>query len=150
MRALSDGLAAKLRRDYEGACACWEPIADEGDPQALYYLANLYHDELDNKLQAALVAERLMLAAGANDHRAQYYLGLLYQYGRGVERDFQCALDWLTRAADGGELQARQRLGHMYRNGCGVARNDMIGGEWLRRADTVFGYDEAHHRDAAE
>ena len=150
MRALYDGLAAKTRRDYEAARACWEPLADEGDPQALYYLVNLCEEELDDRREAAMLAERLVAAAENSDARACYYLGLLYQYGRGVERDLDKALDWLTRAAEDGESQARYRLGHMYCTGYGVARNATIGAEWLRRADTSMGFDEMPYREAAE
>ncbi len=138
MRALSEGLAAKLRRDNETARACWEPLAEAGDPRAQYYLVNLYDDDFNNHLEAALMAERLTMSAAGNDPQAQYYLGLLFQYGRGVARDHNRALEWLTRAADAGDMQARYRLGHMYRHGFGVVRNDTIAEEWLRRSDIAF------------
>ncbi len=150
MRALSDGLAAKSRRDIGSARACWEPLADEGDPRAQYYLVNLYQDECDNRLEAGLMAERLMSVANGSNPQAQYYLGLLFQYGRGFERDFDRALDWLNRAADGGDAQARYRLGQMYRHGFGVLRNDTIAEEWLRRSDASVSYDETEYREAAE
>jgi TPR repeat protein len=96
-----DGLQAYYRLDYRTALREWQPLAEQGDPEACYQLAILYYrgeGVLQDYAEAAKWFER---AANGGDPDAQYNLGLMYANAQGVARDLVRAHLWFTLAAAG-------------------------------------------------
>lgn len=101
------GVAAYDRGDYATAAEHWEPLAEDGDPEAQYRLATLYREgtgvERDDGRAAVLLRE----AAVEGHRRAAYQLGLMYASGAGVPQNEAEALAWMRLAAQRGHATAR-------------------------------------------
>lgn len=113
------GIDAWATQDYEGAVRIWRPLADRGDPDAQYNLAQAYF--LGRGLpQNMVLAEQWYERAARQGHQeatANYGL-LLFQNGRRQE-----AIPFLTRSADAGDPRAQYVLGTALFNGDVVERD---------------------------
>lgn len=132
-RTLADALAALVVDDYATAAQILRPLADRGDADAQYELANL-HDSGFGVPQDDLYAAELMLKAAEQGHgKAALDLSGRYRSGRGVTQDDATAGFWLLRAADLGDLEAVCTLGEEFEGGhLGGGFNDAL--ECYRRA----------------
>lgn len=94
-----EAYAAFLRGDYAKAQLLLEPLAEQGVPQAQYYLALMFDmgHGVPKNFEKALKWYRS--AAGAGLAPAQFSLAQLYETGDGVEQDQIEALKWLELAA---------------------------------------------------
>ena len=131
-----DGIAASEQGDYVAAMALWRPLADEGDAQAQYRVADLYDlgRGVARDYQAAVLWYRR--AADQGHANAQHNLGSMYELGDGVEPDYAlaAAIVWFRRAALQGYAPAQCSLGVMYALGRGVRRDDIEAYKWLSLA----------------
>lgn len=113
------GIDAWAAQDYDQAVQIWRPIADRGDPDAQYNLAQAYF--LGRGVpQNMVLAEQWYERAARQGHpeaTANYGL-LLFQNGRRQE-----AIPYLTRAADAGDPRAQYVLGTALFNGDVVTRD---------------------------
>ena len=94
-----EGLAAYYRLDYAAALAEWQPLAEQGDPQAQYQIGILHYrgdGVVQDYRQAAKWFRR---AAERGDADAQFNLGLLYAEGKGMPRNLVRARMWFALAA---------------------------------------------------
>lgn len=120
--ALADvkaGVDAYKRGDYAGAIREWRPLADRGDPDAQFNLAQAYR--LGRGVPASLdTAIDLYRKAATQDHvEASGLLGLtLFQSGKRAE-----AMPWLEKAARGGDTTAQYLYGTALFNGDIVGRD---------------------------
>jgi TPR repeat protein len=121
--ALDDAQAAYDRKDYAGAIALLQPLADAGDPLAQTQLAYMTYEGKGVKTNAAAAAEWYRRAAEQGDANAQYNLGVMYENGEGVQRDLGEAARWWQLAAQQGYAEAQYNLGALYYNGRGVAKD---------------------------
>ncbi|HZF42379.1 MAG TPA: tetratricopeptide repeat protein [Sphingomonadaceae bacterium] len=123
--ALADvraGVEAYQRGDYARALAEWRPLADKGDADAQFNLAQAYKlgRGVPANLDTALGFYRK--AAAQNHEEAQALLGLLlFQNGKRAE-----AMPWLGKAADRGDAASQYVYGTALFNG------DMVGKDWPR------------------
>ncbi len=120
--AVKAGVDAWERGDYSAAVQAWRPLADAGDADAQFNLAQAY--KLGRGVPADLnQAEDYYRRAALQGHqKAEEMYGLaLHQRDR-----FADAVTWLDRAASRGEPRAQFVLGTMYFNGEGVAK------DWVR------------------
>lgn len=107
------GIAAWQAQDYDGAVRIWRPLADRGDADAQYNLAQAYFLGR-GAAQDMNLAERYYERAarqGHEDAQANYGL-LLFQNGRRRE-----AMPWIERAAGRGDARAQYVLGTALYNG---------------------------------
>jgi cell division septation protein DedD len=113
------GIDAWAAQDYDRAVQIWRPIADRGDPDAQYNLAQAYF--LGRGVpQNMVLAEQWYERAARQGHpeaTANYGL-LLFQNGRRQE-----AIPYVTRAADAGDPRAQYVLGTALFNGDVVPRD---------------------------
>ncbi|WP_395611819.1 SPOR domain-containing protein [Allosphingosinicella sp.] len=113
------GIDAWAAQDYDQAVQIWRPLADRGDPDAQYNLAQAYF--LGRGVpQNMVLAEQWYERAARQGHpeaTANYGL-LLFQNGRRQE-----AIPYVTRAADAGDPRAQYVLGTALFNGDIVTRD---------------------------
>jgi cell division septation protein DedD len=113
------GIDAWAVQDYEGAIRIWRPLADRGDADAQYNLAQAYFLGRGVPQNMALAEQWYERAArqGHPEATANYGL-LLFQNGRRQE-----AIPYVTRAADAGDARAQYVLGTALFNGDVVERD---------------------------
>jgi TPR repeat protein len=94
-----------------------EAEADEGQPEALYYLSFFYFGlpgiEPDSKKGVEAVRTSAELGYGL----AQYWMGWQHEVGTHLPQDSALAVSWYKRAAGSEEWLAYERLAKAYRNG---------------------------------
>ena len=116
------GVDAYQRGDYAAAVREWRPLADRGDPDAQFNLAQAY--KLGRGVPADLdTAIGLYRRAAVQNHpEAEALLGLLlFQNGKRAE-----AMPWLGKAADRGDAASQYVYGTALFNG------DMVAQDWPR------------------
>ncbi|WP_241657475.1 SPOR domain-containing protein [Aurantiacibacter suaedae] len=117
-----DGVDAWGRGDYSAAVALWEGPAAQGDPDALFNLAQAYR--LGRGVPADMArAEDLYRRASEGGHlrAADTYGLILFQSGR-----HEAALPYVQAAARRGDPRAQYLLGIAHFNG------DLAGRDWVR------------------
>lgn len=118
--------------EYASAIAIWLPLAQAGDPDALFNMGQAYRLGRGVLADRSIALEYYTKAAQRNNLPAQANLGiLLFQAG-----DKDEALIWLVRAADRGEPRAQYVLGVALTTGDGVRRNPALAYAYLLRANS--------------
>jgi cell division septation protein DedD len=129
-QSVKSGIDAWQRSDYAGAVAIWRPLAEKGDADAEFNLAQAYR--LGRGVPTNLAAAKTWFErAAAQGHLdAQTTLGLLlFQNGNQGE-----GLKWLKQAADQGEPRALLVYGTALVNGDGVTQDPILGYAYVSRA----------------
>lgn len=103
------GLAAYDAGDYAAAREAWQPLAENGDPDALVALASLHVEGVGMRQDFILAAKLFRRAADQGYMVAQLNLGDYYARGRGVPRDLASAWMWLSLAARQGSAWSAAR-----------------------------------------
>ena len=129
------GLAALRERDYDVAHTTFLVLAAQGDAEAQYQLASLYHqglgsdtdpwnrrggaasDSLGQGADLAAAARWYEEAARQGHAEAQYALGNMRLMGEGVEQDDGEAARWHEKAAAQGHAAARLNLAKLQQIG---------------------------------
>lgn len=93
---MDEGQAAYNRGDYPAAIAELEPLAEQGNARAQYFIGTLYHYGYGMPRDPSKAAEWFQRAAVQGHTQSQYLLGLAYQKGEGVARDAVAAHMWLS------------------------------------------------------
>lgn len=116
------GVQAWQANNYDEAVRQWRPLADRGDPDAQYNLAQAYKLGRGVPLNMTLAEQWYERAARQGHAEAGANLGLiLFQNGRRRE-----AMPYIERAAAGGDPRAQYVLGTALFNG------DVVGRDWPR------------------
>ncbi len=111
-----------------------QTLAEKGDPEALYRLAEKYRIGFpvdQDEAKAMALYER---SAGQGFAASQFRLGELYEEGEMVERDLGKALDSYRAAAHQGHAGAQYALAHIYHLGSGVEQDMAKAMDWYRKA----------------
>ena len=122
------------RGGYESALRFWRPLAEQGNPEAQYYLWTMYASGQVVPQDYAEAAKWTKLAAEQGYAQAQSDLGDLYKVGRGLPQDFAEAAKWYRLAANQGVTYAQYLLGFMYKNGYGVPKDYVQAHQWVNLA----------------
>ena len=131
---LEDGMAAHDRGDVENALRLIQPLADQGDAEAQYYLGFIYRTGLGIAEDNTEAVKWYRKAADQGHVSAQYYLAIMYNLGEGIpENDVEAVL-WYRKAAAQGHASAQNSLGIMYAKGEGVIQNDVEAYKWWNLA----------------
>lgn len=97
--ALSAGMRAFARHDYDRAASLLVVEAERGSPAAQTYLGYMYQYGLGVPQNYVLAATWLHQAAEQGEPTGQFLLGLLFDKGYGVLQDWVQAEVWLNLAA---------------------------------------------------
>lgn len=120
--SVKDGVDAWSSGNYDDAVRIWQPLANQGDPDAQFNLAQAYKLGRGEPLDLAR-AEDLYGKAAAKGHvqAADAYGLLLFQRG-----DRQRALPYIQNSAARGDPRAQYILGVAHFNG------DLVPKDWVR------------------
>ena len=129
-----DGDAAYEKHDYAAALRLWQPLAEQGEPQAQHNLGVMYALGTGVPQDYALALLWYRKAADQGYADAQTRLGILYNYGEGVTQDYVQAAAWYRKAAEQGNPQAQAHLGLLYDKGQGVPQDYVQAHMWLNLA----------------
>ncbi len=91
------------RADWRSALAVWRQRAEEGDPQAQYYVGEIYEKGMGRPADYEQAFAWYKRAAEQGLGKAQMALGYLYEMGQGVEQDMIQSLKWYRQAAGLGD-----------------------------------------------
>lgn len=103
------GIAAYDAGDYVAAREAWQPLADNGDPDALIALASLHVEGVGMRQNYILAAKLFRRAADQGHIVGQLNLGDYYAEGRGVPHNLVSAWVWLSLAARQGSNWSMMR-----------------------------------------
>jgi cell division protein FtsN len=110
---VKDGVDAWQRNDYTAAVAIWRPLAQKGDPDAAFDLAQAY--KLGRGVPTDLAQAKQLYgvaARGGHLQGAANYGLLLFQDG-----DRTSAMPWIRKASDAGDPRAQYVYGTALFNG---------------------------------
>lgn len=129
-QSVKAGIDAWQRSDYAGAVAIWRPLAEKGDPDAEFNLAQAYRLGRGVPINLAAAKTWFERAASQGHVDAETTLGLLlFQNGNQAE-----GLGWLKKAADQGESRALLVYGTALVNGDSVTQDPALGYAYVSRA----------------
>lgn len=98
---------------YEKAYNLWEPLADDGDPQAQNYIGIHHYLGLGKKRDYKSAKQWFEKAAGNGFADAQYNLGVMYENGQSVKQNYVTAYMWFYLANKNGNRNAAKRMQSM-------------------------------------
>jgi TPR repeat protein len=140
-----DGRAAAQQGDPATAIAIWTPLAEAGDPEAQYWLAESFWggwwgvpENLERR------AFWHMQAAGQGHVPSYVQLGRMYELGHHFAQDDLAAVEWYTRAAEAGNADGQYALAFFYQDGRGAAQ-DLERAHVLWETATLQGHEGARH-----
>jgi len=136
---LEKGLAAFSIGDYETALAECQPLADEGNVEAMFCVGRMYANGFGVPMDDAMAMKWYGLAAGEGHGQAQYNLGIMHANGWGVAMNDAAAAGFYRLAAGNGIVEAQAALGYCYKHGAGVEKDLVKAHIWFDIA--------AHHDD---
>lgn len=96
--------------DYATALAEFKVLADQGKPEAQYFMGLFYHNGFGVPRDQAESAKWFLKAARQGDARSQYYVGIMAEKGQGVEKDPVAAHRWLSLSAANPQTSHRDSL----------------------------------------
>ena len=141
------GLRAAQSGDFATALREWMPLAERGDADAQYNVAQMY-SKGDGVIQDDRQAVKWWLKAAKQNHTsAQYNIGVMYAEGRGIIQDYKEALKMFSKAAEKGDANAQSYLGVMYVKGHAVLQDDVYAHMWWNIAASSGHEDAVKHRD---
>jgi len=121
-QGVETGITAWQAGNYEEAIRVWRPLADRGDADAQFNLAQAYKLGRGVPINMTLAEQWYERAARQGHEQAGANLGLiLFQNGQR-----QRAMPYIERAATGGDARAQYVLGTALFNG------DLVGRDWPR------------------
>lgn len=116
--------------DFDNAKKCFEPLANEGLPQAQYGLGHIFWKS--NELASAL--NSYMAAAKQGYAPAISRIGLFYYDGVGVECDDEQAVCSFRQSSEMGNAEGEFYLGNCLFFGDGITMNKQEAAQWLLKS----------------
>ena len=105
-----EGLSAYKQKDFKKAFEEWQPLAEQGDMLAQFYLGLIYGFGQGVEKDLAEAIRWWRRSAEQGNIAAQSNLGFMYKYGNGVPQDIVLAYMWSKIAATGGASFAKTNL----------------------------------------
>ncbi len=120
--ALANGKDVKVNKAE--ASKWYGKVADQGNADAQFKLATLFHEGAPGLKKNPERAAKLYEAAAKQGHaEAQNWLGYCYQHGLGVAQSDKNAVEWYRKAADAKLAIGENNLGLMYLSGNGIEQD---------------------------
>jgi len=131
---LQQGIAAFKAGAYDVAAETLRPLAKANDPDAAWWLAQMYEGGLGVKKDMAKALAWYRTSAENGSVKAELRLGEIYFQGTETLQDFAKARKWLDRAANDGDARAERDLGTLYAKGWGTRRDPVWAYVWYELA----------------
>lgn len=142
------GVAAFDAGAFDVARQDLQPLAENGNAEAAFWLGRMYEDGLGVKKSVSTAVTWYTKAAKAGWVDAKVRLGEIYLNGTKELQDFKKARTWLESAAYDGDRRAERDLGRIYASGWGTDKDRVWAYVWYEMAARQ-GDDEAKRlRDA--
>src|SRR5882762_5340089 len=122
-----------VRKDDAEAVKWLRKAADQDNPVAERYLAEMYFKGRGVPADNAEAAKWLRLAAEQGDAQSEHNLAVLYTQGLGVPRNVKEAVNWMHKSAEQGLAAGQVGMGVLYENGDGVPEDPVEAVKWYRR-----------------
>ena len=100
------GMDARNRGDFAKAMREWQPLAEQGNAPAQFYLGLLYENGDGVPEDYKKAREWYEKSAAQGEANAQFYLGLMSAFGRGGPLDLVQAHMWYSLASASGHARA--------------------------------------------
>jgi TPR repeat protein len=128
----------------------WLPQAQQGDPEAMVKVGEIYEKGLGGMADPKLAAEWYSKAAEKGNSQAQINLGYLYEKGLGVKQDKAAALNWYRKASGlaGSDLQFSSVIEANYQQQLSQLREESQG--YKEEAESLRAQLDATRRQLAE
>ena len=110
-------------RDYETALKLWQPLADQGNPRAQYWIGDMYEHGHGVDKDNAEAMKWYRKAADQGNAHAQESIGYMYGDGSGVKKDPEESIKWYLKAANQGFWHSWFFLSLDYYNGLFVKKD---------------------------
>ena len=125
-------------------------LAEQGNPAAKYWLADLYEYGLGTAKDVPEAVALLQCSADKGFVPAQLRLGELYLAGVDIDPDYSKAKDLLGKAAGAANAEAQRLLGQMYAAGLGGPRDPFLAAAYFSAAASHGDPLAAQERDSIE
>ena len=129
-QSVTAGITAWQHSDYEGAVRIWQPLAEKGDPDAQFNLAQAYRLGRGVPINLAMAQTWLKRAALQGHVDAETTLGLLMFQNN----NRSLGIYWLKAAAAKNDPRALLVYGTALFNGDGVKADPALGYAYVKRA----------------
>jgi len=135
---IEEGLAAYQRKDYAKAMEILKPLAENGNAEAQYILAEMYAGGQGVAKDEQEAVKLVLKSAGNGNVKAQDTLAFwamreFREKGQGVENKAE-KIKWITGFAERGDPEAMNMLGMLYSSGNGVPITTIEAEKWYCRA----------------
>lgn len=125
------------KKDYETTLKELLPLTEQGDAQAMFYVATLYNQKGLLKLDPVEATKWYRMAANGGHPESARIMGYRYLNALGgVEKNTAEGIKWLRKAIELGDKAANTpfKLGVIYHLAEGVEKDDNESAKWFRMA----------------
>ena len=105
------------QKKYDLALKYCQPAAEQGDPEAQYYLGIMYNKGFGLNQDYTEAMKWYLKAAEQDNKDALCSLANMYLEGEGVKQDYTEARNYFIKAANLGDAAAQYNLGVYIENG---------------------------------
>jgi TPR repeat protein len=123
--------AYNVRYRSEAKMRLYQPLAENGNPDAQFELGVMYHSGFGAPVDLPKSLFWYRKAAAQHSAKAERNLASAYYNGEGVEKDLAQAAFWFRRAAADGDRYSQHNIGQMYAVGEGVERDKTRARYWF-------------------
>ncbi len=145
--SLEKGLAAYAQGDYETAMANCQPLADEGNVEAMFCVGQMYANGFGVAMDDAMAMKWYGQAAGEGHPEALYRLAVMHANGWGVPMNDVPAAGFYRLAAGFGYIPAQSAMGYCYKHGAGVEKDLVKAYMWFAVAAENGDFSSSAERD---
>jgi hypothetical protein len=118
-----EGREAYDKKDYPTAWKELDPLAKQGNPDAMYLVGSMYHMGMGVPASYKDAAEWYRKSADAGKIDAIFTMGIVYEGGIGVPRNGAEAFSWYKKSAERGFYAGQLKVANMYAKGQGVKKD---------------------------
>ncbi len=130
-----EGKAAFDKRDFETAWKELDPLAKQGNPDAMFLVGTMHHVGGGTPVSYKDAAEWYRKAADAGKIDAVFTMGVIYEGGIGQPRSITEAFKWYKKSADRGFYAGIIKVANMYGKGQGIAKDNAQAYLWFSIAE---------------
>lgn len=130
-----EGKAAFDKRDFDTAWKELEPLAKQGNADAMFLVGSMYHLGAGTPVSYKDAAEWYRKSADAGKLDAIFTMGVVYEGGIGQARSIGEAFKWYKKSADRGFYAGILKVANMYGKGQGIPKDNAQAYLWYSIAE---------------
>ncbi len=130
-----EGKAAFDKRDYDTAWKELEPLAKQGNADAMFLVGSMYHLGAGTTVSYKDASDWYRKSADAGKVDAIFTMGVVYEGGIGQPRSIAEAFKWYKKSADRGFYPGILKTANMYGKGQGISKDNALAYLWFSIAE---------------